>query len=79
MAPDLIITGARSSPSPAVPRKTNTPVRPRTVCLLTVNLCTACAAQLLKLGVERLPIGAEAGIAKAAGLRFTFGHILGKP
>jgi hypothetical protein len=30
---------------------------------------------LLKLRVERLPVGADAGIAKAADLLLSFGHI----
>jgi hypothetical protein len=34
--------------------------------------------QLLKLGVERLPVGADAGIAEAAVLRVGFDYILCK-
>jgi hypothetical protein len=44
--------------------------------LLAVNLRTACAAKLLKLGVERLPVGANASIAETAILRMNSGHIL---
>jgi hypothetical protein len=33
---------------------------------LAVNLGAARAAKLLKLGVERLPVGADSGIAKVA-------------
>jgi hypothetical protein len=33
------------------------------------------ATQLLKLGVERLPVGADAGIAEAAVLQVSSGHI----
>jgi hypothetical protein len=47
--------------------------------LLAVNLGATRAAQLLKLGVERLAVGADAGIAKMAVLRFIFGHILREP
>ena len=47
--------------------------------LLAVNLRTARAAQLLKLGVERLPVAADAGVAEGAVLRFSSGHILCKP
>jgi hypothetical protein len=47
--------------------------------LLAVNLRTARAAQLLKLGFERLPVAADAGVAEGAVLRFSSGHILCKP
>jgi hypothetical protein len=40
------------------------PVVVRARHLRAVNLGTACAAQLLKLGVERLAVGADAGIAE---------------
>jgi hypothetical protein len=33
-------------------------------------------AKLVELRVERLPVGADAGIAETAVLRFTFGYIL---
>jgi hypothetical protein len=46
--------------------------------LLAINLRSACTAQLLKLGVERLPVGADAGIAETAVLRVSLGHILGE-
>ena len=49
------------------------PVGPRTGCLLAVNLGAPFGAQLLKLRVERLPVGADAGIAEAAGFRGGFG------
>jgi hypothetical protein len=42
------------------------------------NLGAARAAKLLKLGVERLAVGADAGIAERAVLRVSFGHILCK-
>ena len=45
--------------------------------LLAVNLGgTARAAKLLKLGVERLPVSADAGIAETAVLRVRSDHIL---
>jgi hypothetical protein len=40
------------------------PVAVRACHLLAINLRTACSAQLLKLGVERLPAGADAGISE---------------
>jgi hypothetical protein len=46
--------------------------------LLAVNLGAARAAQLLKLGVERLPVGADAGVPETAVLRVSFDHILCK-
>ena len=49
-------------------------VRPRH--LLAVNLGTARAAQLRKLGVEGLPVGTDAGIADASVFRVSSGHIL---
>ena len=51
-------------------------VRPRH--LLAVNLRTARAAKLPKLGVERLPVGADAGIADQAVFGVTSGPILCK-
>jgi hypothetical protein len=44
--------------------------------LLAVNLGATRAAKLLKLGVERLPVGADSGIAEAAVLRLCSGHNL---
>jgi hypothetical protein len=52
------------------------PVVVRARHLLPVNLGAARAAKLLKLGVERLPVGADAGIAEAAVLRVRSGHNL---
>jgi hypothetical protein len=52
------------------------PVVVRARHLLAINLGTTRAAQLLKLRVERLPVGANAGIAKAAILGVSSGHIL---
>ncbi len=52
------------------------PVVVRARHLLAVNLGAARTAKLLKLGVERLPVGADAGIAEAAVLRVSFSHIL---
>jgi hypothetical protein len=34
--------------------------------LLAVNFGAACAAKLLKLRIERLPVGADAGVAETA-------------
>ena len=44
--------------------------------LLAVNPAASLGAQLLKLGVEGLPVGADAGIAETAVLRVSFRHIL---
>ena len=63
------------------------PVGPRAAHLLLICLSASVPAQLLKLGVERLPLGADAGIAEAAGfggwLGLSFqvgsGHTLWKP
>jgi len=53
------------------------PVAMRACDLLAVNLVgAACGAQLLKLAVERLAHGADAGIAETVILRVSFGHIL---
>ena len=46
------------------------------VTLLAENFGAARAAELVKLGVERLPIGADAGIADTAVLWVSFSHIL---
>jgi hypothetical protein len=51
---------------------------PRARHLLAVNLAATSGAQLLKLGVERLPVGADANITEKAILRVSFGHILRK-
>jgi hypothetical protein len=48
------------------------PVGPRAGCLLAVNLGAARSAELRKLSVERLSIGADAGIAETAGFRGRF-------
>jgi len=50
------------------------PVAVRAGHLLAVNL--AASRRVVALRVERLPVGADAGIAKAAVLRVSFGHIL---
>jgi hypothetical protein len=50
--------------------------RLRAAGLLAVNRAAPFLAQLLKLRVERLPVGADAGIAEAAGRGVLFGHIL---
>ena len=52
------------------------PVGSRARHLLAVNLGASRAAKLLKLRVERLAVGADAGIAETAVLRVSFGHIL---
>ena len=52
------------------------PGRLRAAGLLAVNRVAPLLAQLLKLSVERLPVGADAGIANAAGREVLFGHIL---
>ena len=44
--------------------------------LLAVNLGASRAAKLLKLSVEGLPVGADAGIAEMAVLWLSFSHIL---
>ena len=54
------------------------PVGPRACHLLPVNLRASRPAQLVKLGVERLAVGADAGIADEAVLGVSFGHILGQ-
>jgi len=43
--------------------------------LLAVNPAAPFGAQLLKLGVERLPVGANSGIAERAILLVRSGHI----
>jgi hypothetical protein len=42
------------------------PVAVRAGHLLAVNFGAACAAKLLKLRIERLPVGADAGVAETA-------------
>jgi hypothetical protein len=44
--------------------------------LLAANLAAPGGAQLLKLNAERLLVGADAGIVKAAVLEVRFGYIL---
>ena len=51
------------------------PVAARARYLLAVNLGASRAAKLLKVGVERLPVGANSGIAERAILRGRSGHI----
>jgi hypothetical protein len=48
------------------------PVAVRACHVLAINLRTACAAQLLKLGVERLPVGADAGTSGGGGFAGEF-------
>ena len=48
------------------------PIAVRARHLLAVNLGTASATELLKLGVERLPVGADAGVAEKPVLRVSF-------
>ena len=56
------------------------PVVVRARHLLPVNLGGAsCRAKLLKLAVERLTHGTDAGIAEMAVLRVSFGHKLREP
>jgi hypothetical protein len=52
------------------------PIGLRPARLLAVDPGASVGPQLLKLRIERLAIGADAGIAKAAGLPWSFGHIL---
>ena len=52
------------------------PVVVRAGHLLAVNLGASRAAQLLKLGIEGLAHGADAGIAETAVLRVSFSNIL---
>ena len=47
--------------------------------LSQVNLGAARSAELRKLSVERLSVGADAGIAETAVLRMSFGYILRQP
>jgi hypothetical protein len=49
--------------------------------LLAVDVPAAASgiAKLLKLSVERLPVGRDAGIADEPFFGITFGHILRKP
>jgi hypothetical protein len=56
------------------------PVGPRARYLLAVDVSAGASggAKLLKLGVEGLPVGADAGISDEA-LEVSFGHILCKP
>jgi len=54
------------------------PVRLRPAGRLPVNLRAAIGLQLPKLRIERLPIGADAGVAEAANLGSYFGHIFRK-
>jgi hypothetical protein len=54
------------------------PVDPRARHLLAENSAASVRAQLLKLRVERLAVGADAGIAEASFLRLYFGHNLRK-
>ncbi len=53
------------------------PVGPRAAGLLAVNPAAPLGLQLLKLGIERLAIGADAGVSEAA-LWLCFGYILRK-
>ena len=57
------------------------PVGPRARHLLAVDVPAAASggAKLLKLGVEGLPVGADAGIADEAVFGVSFGHILRQP
>ena len=56
------------------------PVAVRAGHLLAINLGGAsCRAKLLKLAVERLTHGTDAGIAEMAVLRVSFGHKLREP
>ena len=48
----------------------------RPSCSYGDELCAPVGAKLVELRVKRLPVGADAGIAKAAVLRFAFGHML---
>jgi hypothetical protein len=52
------------------------PVGLRSARLLAVNLGASFGAKLHKLRVERLAVGADAGIAKASVFGVRFGHIL---
>jgi hypothetical protein len=57
------------------------PVGPRARHLLAVDVPAAASgsAKLVKLGIERLPIGADAGIADKVFFGVSFGHILRQP
>jgi hypothetical protein len=59
--------------------KLDAPVGPRARHLLAANLRAARPAQLVKLRVERLPIGADAGIAKATGMGGGRSYLTGGP
>ena len=54
------------------------PVSSRARHLLPVDVPASGRAELVKLGVERLALGANTGIAKKAGRWLTFGHIFRK-
>jgi hypothetical protein len=57
------------------------PVGPRAYHLLAVDVPAAASglAKLLKLAVQGLPVGADAGIADEPFFGMSFGHILCKP
>jgi len=57
------------------------PVGPRARHLLAIDVAggASCRAQLLKLAVERLPVGRDAGIADRPIIEVSFGHVLCKP
>ena len=54
------------------------PICLRAAGFLAIDSDTPARLQLLKLSVERLPIGADTGIPKVAGWKRGFGHILGR-
>jgi hypothetical protein len=51
------------------------PVSPRAAGFLPVDLAAPFRAKLLKLRVERLAVGADAGVSEVAVLRVCSGHI----
>ena len=54
-------------------------IGPRAASLLAVDFGATFGAELLELSVERLPIGADAGVSEVAILRASFDQIFCKP
>jgi hypothetical protein len=74
------VTVTTSPGAPVVHLEKLAPVRSRSCHLLAVDVPAAApgSAKLLKLGVEGLPVGRDAGIADKPFCRMIFGHILCK-
>jgi len=67
-----------SGAHPMATLPTSAPVRPCARHLLAVDVAAAASggAKLVKLGIERLPIGADAGVANEMFFDISFSHIL---